>query len=258
MEKNIETAIIASLLAGDAIMQIYSLPDLGVETKADNSPITLADKAAHHILCEKLKTTNIPILSEEGSNIDYETRKKWDKFWLVDPLDGTKEFIKRTGEFTVNIALIVNQTPIIGVVYVPVSKTLYYTDKKNAFKATNVSSILDVAHSSQKLPRKTDYETFNVVASVSHINPETQAFIQQLDTKGKKLNIVNRGSSLKLCMVAEGSADCYPRLGPTMEWDTAAGHAIVLKAGKTIVQLPNKSPMIYNKESLLNPWFLVY
>ncbi|HKM92443.1 MAG TPA: 3'(2'),5'-bisphosphate nucleotidase CysQ [Prolixibacteraceae bacterium] len=258
MEKNIETAIIASLLAGNAIMEIYSLADLGVETKSDNSPITLADKAAHHIICEKLEATNIPILSEEGNNTDYETRKKWDKFWLVDPLDGTKEFIKRTGEFTVNIALIENQVPIMGVVYVPVSKTLYYTDEKNAFRATNISSISEITSLSQKLPQQTEHNTFNVVASVSHINAETQEFIQQLDTKGKKLNIVNRGSSLKLCMVAEGSADCYPRLGPTMEWDTAAGHAIVLKAGKTIVQLPNKSPMIYNKESLLNPWFLVY
>jgi 3'(2'), 5'-bisphosphate nucleotidase len=256
ISKLIETAVKAAVKAGNEILDVYYNSDFGVEFKSDNSPITLADKRAHEVIVEHLIPTNIPILSEEGKTISFDERKNRELFWLVDPLDGTKEFIKRNNEFTVNIALIEGQTPIAGVVYVPVTKVLYWADQNGSFKA-KVSGENNLLNDIEKLPISSERENFVIVCSKSHMNRETEEFISSIDTKGKAIEMVSKGSSLKLCMVAEGNADIYPRLGPTMEWDTAAGHAIVIFAGKQVYQFENKKPLIYNKENLLNPWFVV-
>jgi 3'(2'), 5'-bisphosphate nucleotidase len=251
-----ETAIKAAIKAGKEILNVYYNSDFGFELKSDNSPLTLADKRAHEVIVEHLIPTNIPVLSEEGKTISFDERKNRELFWLVDPLDGTKEFIKRNNEFTVNIALIEGDSPIAGVVYVPVTKVLYWADGKGSFKA-KVSEENNLLNEIEKLPISSERENFVIVGSKSHMNRETEEFIRSIDTKGKAIEMVSKGSSLKLCMVAEGNADIYPRLGPTMEWDTAAGHAIVIFAGKQVYQFENKKPLIYNKENLLNPWFVV-
>lgn len=249
-------AIKASIEAGKEILDVYYNSDFGVEYKADNSPLTFADQRAHDVIMKHLIPTEIPVLSEEGKAIAYNERKKWNLFWLVDPLDGTKEFVKRNDEFTVNIALIEGNTPIAGVVYVPVTKILYWSNKEGSFRANagnNDKALSDI----QKLPLEIEKEDFVVVGSKSHMNAETEKYIQSLDTKGKNIEMKSRGSSLKICMVAEGLADVYPRLAPTMEWDTAAGHSVVKFAGKQIIQYDNNEPLVYNKENLLNPWFVV-
>ena len=240
--------------AGKIIMQIYN-QDFEVEYKQDSSPLTKADKIANEIIETKLKAlnstlTNIPILSEEGKDISYEERKNWEYFWLVDPLDGTKEFIKKNGEFTVNIALIHKDTPVLGVVYAPALDICYWAEKgKSAFK------------DGQKLPLKTQEQrrTYKIVASRSHMSDDTQTFIDNIETDKEK-KIISIGSSLKICLVAEGEADIYPRLGPTMEWDTAAAHAVVSEANCSLMKYTknnSKEKHTYNKESLLNSWFIV-
>lgn len=251
-----EIAIKAAIKAGNEILDVYYNSDFDVEFKSDNSPLTLADKRAHKVIVEHLIATKIPILSEEGKTISFDERKNWGLFWLVDPLDGTKEFIKRNNEFTVNIALIEKNSPIAGVVYVPVTKVLYWADQKGSFKA-NVSKENELLNDIEQLPISSERENFVIVGSKSHMNPETEEFIQSIDSNGKAIEIKSKGSSLKICMVAEGNADIYPRLGPTMEWDTAAGHAIVKFAGKKVYQFENKESVVYNKENLLNPWFVV-
>jgi 3'(2'), 5'-bisphosphate nucleotidase len=207
---DIQDVIAIAKEAGDAIMQVYK-QDFEVEYKQDNSPLTLADKNANDIIEDGLNqlSVNFPILSEEGDDIPYEDRKHWEYFWLVDPLDGTKEFVKKNGEFTVNIALIHKDTPVLGVVYAPALDMCYWAKKgKGAFK------------DGQKLPIKTVHQrnTYKIVASRSHMSDETQAFIDAIDTQKEK-ELISIGSSLKICLVAEGEADIYPRLGPTMEWD---------------------------------------
>jgi len=251
-----ETAIKAAIKAGKQILDVYYNSDFEVEFKSDNSPLTIADKRAQQVISEHLSTTGIPILSEEGRTIDFEERKNWNIFWLVDPLDGTKEFVKRNDEFTVNIALIESNSPIAGVVYVPVTKTLYWSNINGSFKAS-VNNEDESFTNIQQLPLNLKKDNFIVAGSKSHMNAETENYIQSLDTKGKPIEMKSKGSSLKICMVAEGIADVYPRLAPTMEWDTAAGHAIVKFAGKQIIQFENKQPLVYNKENLLNPWFIV-
>ena len=235
--------------AGDAIMQIYS-QDFEVEYKQDSSPLTLADKKANDIIENRLNqlSVNLPILSEEGKEIPYEERKHWEYFWLVDPLDGTKEFVKKNGEFTVNIALIHKNTPVLGVVYAPALDICYWAKQgEGAFK------------DEQRLPLKTESqrEVYKIVASRSHMSDETQAFIDNIDTDKDK-ELISIGSSLKICLVAEGEADIYPRLGPTMEWDTGAAHAIVNETGKNVQKYNNVEYMshLYNKEKLLNQWFV--
>ena len=250
-------AIQAAIEAGIKILDIYHSSDFEVEFKADNSPLTQADKAAHLVIVEHLKKTGYPILSEEGERPPYEERSAWNAFWLVDPLDGTKEFIKQNGEFTVNIALINDKTPALGVVYVPITGEIYFADYKGSFKSVKSKNIEQIEQEAILLPQPQSSNEFTVVGSRSHMSAETEDFIQKLDKKGKPLKMVSKGSSLKLCLVAEGQADCYPRLGPTMEWDTAAGHAIVKFAGKTVNQYPENTPLQYNKENLLNPWFIV-
>jgi 3'(2'), 5'-bisphosphate nucleotidase len=246
---NIQDVVAIAKEAGGAIMQIYS-QDFEVEYKQDNSPLTIADKKANDIIENNLNQllVNLPILSEEGKEIPYEDRKHWEYFWLIDPLDGTKEFVKKNGEFTVNIALIHKNTPVLGVVYAPALDICYWAKQgEGAFK------------DGQRLPLKTESqrETYKIVASRSHMSDETQAFIDDIDTdKEKELILI--GSSLKICLVAEGEADIYPRLGPTMEWDTGAAHAIVNETGKNVQKYNNVEYMshLYNKEKLLNQWFV--
>eukprot|EP01022_Parablepharisma_sp_SALTPOND_P004804 TRINITY_DN12100_c0_g4_i1.p2 TRINITY_DN12100_c0_g4~~TRINITY_DN12100_c0_g4_i1.p2 ORF type:complete len:248 (-),score=27.22 TRINITY_DN12100_c0_g4_i1:329-1072(-) len=233
-------------LAGEAILNIYQ-EDFDVEYKDDKSPLTKADKEANRIITEELKKLypDIPILSEEGKEVAYQTRKDWDLFWLIDPLDGTKEFIKKNGEFTVNIALIKDQTPVVGVVYAPVLQECYYAKSgEGAYK------------DGEKLPFAKN-STYKVVASKSHRTPETDEFIESLKQTHENLELVSKGSSLKLCLVASGEADIYPRLAPTMEWDTAAAHAVVNESGKKVYEFTSKKELVYNKENLLNPWFVV-
>ncbi len=245
---NIEDVKNIALQAGEAIMEIYK-KDFSIEYKEDKSPLTEADTLANKIICSALQKLypEIPLLSEENKEVAYEVRKNWEYYWCIDPIDGTKEFIKRNGEFTVNIALIYKDRPVLGVVYAPDSHEMYAAKKnEGAFK------------NGEKLPlqtNKTPKEKLFVVASKSHLSQETQTFINSLDTK-EAVQIL-RGSSLKLCMVAEGTADIYPRLAPTMEWDTAAAHAIVLESGKRVMKFESEDEIVYNKKELLNPWFVV-
>jgi len=248
-------------LAGKAILEVYNT-EFDVETKSDQSPLTEADCAAHEVIVKGLYSTNIPILSEEGKDIPYRERKDWDLFWMVDPLDGTKEFVKRNGEFTVNIALIKNKQPVLGVVYVPVKDVMYLGGefigayKIESFTDAIVLSFQDYLNESSQLPKKMD-RPYTLVGSRSHMSVETEAFFNKVKATKGEVEIISVGSSLKLCMVAEGRADEYPRFAPTMEWDTAAGHAVVRAMGGNVINWKLNSPLAYNKENLLNDWFLV-
>lgn len=241
----VELAKDAAKAAGEEIIKIYESGDFSVESKSDNSPLTLADKASHLKIVSFLEKTGIPILSEEGRDIEYEERSKWDYFWMIDPLDGTKEFIKKNGEFTVNIALIQGNLPVLGVVYPPILKDMYAAVHGQGAKLNGVK----ISTSKASL----DQPGLKVVASRSHMSSETQDFVDKLNDP----EIVSKGSSLKLLMVACGEADVYPRFGPTMEWDTAAAHVIVTEAGGRVVHTDLKTPVKYNKENLLNPFFVV-
>ncbi|WP_080903752.1 3'(2'),5'-bisphosphate nucleotidase CysQ [Parabacteroides sp. Marseille-P3160] len=254
-------AIQAAISAGKIILEIYNNKndDFEIKLKADRSPLTKADRLAHKDIISYLKKTSLPVLSEEGTSISYEERKKWKLFWLVDPLDGTKEFINRNGEFTVNIALISEGVPVLGVIYIPVSQTLYWgVEGEGAFKAMNIT-IDKKQWAEQKipLPLPEKHDGIVVVASRSHSNRETEEYIDKLSTQDKPVQLIMAGSSLKITLVAEGKADVYPRFAPTMEWDTAAGHAIIRSVGLEIYQAGTNQPLIYNKENLLNPWFIV-
>ncbi len=254
------TAIDAALHAGKAILEVYKNEKVESKLKQDKSPLTLADKNAHNEILRILESTKIPVLSEEGRSIPFQERKNWEYFWMVDPLDGTKEFINRNGDFTVNIALIKNNEPVLGVVYVPVTGTLYFAEKgAGAFRQENCNkfTIEEITELSKLLPVSGSRRLFTVVASRSHMNNETKDYIQKLEKVKGKVELASRGSSLKICMVAEGSADVYPRFGPTMEWDTAAGHAVAVEAGCSFLQGDGHTPFIYNKENLLNPYFIV-
>ncbi len=236
----------ASLAAGKAILEVYNSSDFGVEIKEDNSPLTLADQAAHKVIVSYLEKTGLPILSEEGRDIPYEERKNWEYFWMVDPLDGTKEFIKKNGEFTVNIALIHKNTPVMGVVFAPVLDWLYWgNQEEGAWKQESDSAAL-------KLEKSDSTEVKTIVASKSHLGKETQEFIDQYPG----VEVISMGSSLKFMLVAEGRAQIYPRFAPTMEWDTAAAHGVINAMGATLHKWTEKTQLIYNKENLLNPWFL--
>jgi 3'(2'), 5'-bisphosphate nucleotidase len=243
----IEPVVAIALRAGRAILDIYG-SDFAVELKDDRSPLTEADRAAHAIIVEGLRTLpeRLPVLSEESAAREIEDRRRWQRFWLVDPLDGTKEFIKRNGEFTVNIALIEDHEPVLGVVYAPVLGSVYAgAAGLGAFKQSD----------GRRTPiavRRPAAEPLRVVGSRSHANPELEAFLDSLGPHELK----PMGSSLKICRVAEGEADLYPRLGPTSEWDTAAAQAVLLAAGGSMMDLTGQ-PLAYNaRESLLNPHFL--
>ena len=262
MDNNLKIAIEASLKAGKAIMEVYNSV-IEVEYKDDKSPLTLADKNANDIINSYLIPTQIPIISEENKQTDFSIRKKWRKCWVVDPVDGTKEFIKRNGEFTVNIALVENGKPQFGVIYVPASKVIYFANVSNseAFKTelTSHEATIDEVLKSRKplQPKSGDSNPIQVVGSRSHMSQETLDFMEGLKQRGKEVEIVSKGSSLKFCLVAEGNADVYPRYAPTMEWDTAAGQAICNAVGIVVISKETNSPLLYNKENLLNPWFLV-
>ena len=236
--------------AGVAILEIYESGDFGVDHKTDDSPLTKADLASHQVIIQGLSaiTPDIPVLSEESAQISYEERKTWDKYWLVDPLDGTKEFIKRNGEFTVNIALIEKGKPVLSCVYVPVSKVSYSAAVGvGVYKRDNGQKrAISVMKHSRFKP--------TIVGSRSHMSDDVKAYLERLGQH----ELVSMGSSLKFCLVAEGKADLYPRLGLTSEWDTAAAQCIVEQAGGYVVTLDGK-PLKYNsKDSLLNPHFMVY
>ena len=260
MSENLSIAIHAAIEGGKRILEVYN-QDFSVYTKEDNSPLTEADRRAHEVIKDILQPTGIPLLSEEGKMIPYDERKDWHTFWLVDPLDGTKEFIKKNGEFTVNIALIQNGTPVMGVVYVPVTNMLYFGYEKGSFciKLTDgyASDVEKLQSNAVRLPLSPEDKMYTIVASRSHNTPETEEFIEVKRKKFGEVNTISAGSSIKLCLVAEGKAQVYPRLAPTMEWDTAAGHAVAKFAGCEVYNFNTNTELEYNKENLLNPWFVV-
>ena len=253
-------AINASIKGGQAIMDVYA-SDFAVEHKDDKSPLTMADKNCNSVIEHYLLGTQIPFLSEEGPEIPYSQRKDWEYSWLVDPLDGTKEFIRRNGEFTVNIALIHNGNPIMGVIYVPVKGELYFAMEGLGSYKGNVNSVIENLETlislSDALPIYRKRINYVIVGSRSHMSDETEVFFDEMKEKHGNIEVLAVGSSLKLCMVAEGKADAYPRYASTMEWDTGAGHAIAKYAGFSVTQYNTKMEVVYNKEDLLNPWFLV-
>lgn len=260
MKEEFKQAILASLAGGKEILDVYKT-DFSVEYKGDDSPLTLADKKANQAIVDILKPLDIPMISEENKNKTYDERKNWSQCWIIDPLDGTKEFVKKNGEFTVNIALIKNQKPVFGVIYVPVTKALFIglVDEHVSYKLIwNPDKDFESNFkNAQKLtPKQTD--KIRVVGSRSHMNADTQNFIEKLKTdQHKEVEIVSKGSSLKFCLVAQGLADVYPRFAPTMEWDTAAGQAICEAVGLQVIDQDTQKPMLYNRENLLNHYFLV-
>ena len=241
--------------AGSVVLEVYGT-EFSVDVKEDKSPLTEADRRANAVIVAWLERLypEIPVISEETRTVAYDERKDWDYFWLVDPLDGTKEFIKRNGEFTVNIALVRGQTPVLGVVYQPVGDHLYYASEgQGAWKSSNGEAPRRLSGGPHYLTK----DAVTVVASRSHLTDEVRTFISDLEAQGKTVKFISAGSSLKLCLVAEGAADVYPRLGPTMEWDTGAAHAVALEAGHRVVEHSSGEPLLYNKENLLNPSFIV-
>jgi 3'(2'), 5'-bisphosphate nucleotidase len=269
-------ALHAALRAGREILTVYDSEDFNVEQKADNSPLTLADRRAHAAIEAALTESGIPLLSEEGADIDYAERRRWQRYWLIDPLDGTKEFIKRNGEFTVNIALMEHRReegaerwiPVLGTVYVPAKDLLYAgAFDKGAFKLEQAKATLSSAGDAAELLQQNggrlagrpadEKKQIAAVVSRSHGSEETEAFVEQLRRRYGEIERVSSGSSIKLCLVAEGAADAYPRFAPTMEWDTAAGDAVCRAAGCRVTERDGAAPLAYNKEDLHNPWFLV-
>ena len=283
LKKCLLASIQTAVKAGKGILEVYHSADFKIEEKADKSPLTLADKRSHDTIVQDLAKFNIPILSEEGKNIPFGKRKNWDAYWLIDPLDGTKEFIKKNGEFTVNIALMRNRKPLAGVVYLPDKDLLYFASEEIGSHRVNVceagllngqsdanSRMIEMAGSdaNQKLQDLITISTqlpidqaadrpFTIVGSRSHATPELEAFVEEKRREYGEVEFISAGSSLKLCLVAEGRADIYPRTGPTMEWDTAVGQAIVEFSGAKVFKYNTEEPLDYNKENLLNPWFVV-
>ncbi|MFN3875709.1 MAG: 3'(2'),5'-bisphosphate nucleotidase CysQ [Flavobacteriales bacterium] len=267
----LDAAIPAALDAGREIMAVYAT-DFTAEQKADKSPLTEADRRAHRAIVAALDATGLPVLSEEGKELPVGERQRWQRYWLVDPLDGTKEFIKRNGEFTVNIALMERDAepcgplgaarPVAGVLYAPALDRLYFAwegggaDRQEEATARG-GAAYERALSAHRLPMPQQRSAFTIVASRSHASPDTDAFIARMERKHGTVALASMGSALKICLVAEGAADAYPRYAPTMEWDTAAGHAIANEAGKRLIDVTTGAPMRYNKASLVNNWFIV-
>jgi 3'(2'), 5'-bisphosphate nucleotidase len=268
----ISVAIDAAFAAGEEILAVYGRP-FTVEEKDDRSPLTEADRGAHRVIAATLEATGLPVLSEEGAGVPAAERQGWSRYWLVDPLDGTKEFIKRNGEFTVNIALMERDTlpagplgaarPIGGVLYVPVTGLLYFAwEGGGAYRQEGAATqeapgAYERALMSTRLPVPHQRAAFTIVASRSHASPETEAFIARMRDQHGEVALTSMGSALKLALVAEGAADVYPRYAPTMEWDTAAGHAIAIEAGCQVTDVTTDAPLRYNKHELVNPWFIV-
>ena len=244
----IQEVIALSRLAGSAIMEVYNT-DFDIHIKDDNSPVTEADTKANAVITEGLKEINpeIPILSEEGRDVPFEERSKWETFWLVDPLDGTKEFIKKNDEFTINIALLKKNQPVFGVVFAPALDILFWGCLgKGAFKSISGNSHKPVAVNSELS------DPVQIAGSRSHPSIKMNVFTSQFE----KYEVKPMGSSLKICSVADGSVDFYPRLGPTKEWDTGAAHAVLRAAGGEIIKYGTNEPLEYNKQNLLNPEFI--
>lgn len=258
----LKISIKAAIEAGIEILKVYQ-DDFVFDTKADLSPLTQADLVSNKVINQYLLETGIAIISEENKLDSFEIRQKWSTCWLVDPLDGTKEFIKRNGEFTVNIALVEEGKPTLGVVFVPCTRELYYADVEAgiAIKQVIEEDFLmpqELYPESYLLNSKlSNLDLIRVVGSRSHMNDETTSFIHELKKSYAQVEVVSKGSSLKFCLVAEGLADIYPRFGPTMEWDTAAGHAICKAIGYLVIDHSTKEELRYNKENLLNNYFIV-
>jgi 3'(2'), 5'-bisphosphate nucleotidase len=232
--------------ASKEVLSIYNT-DFKVNYKADQSPITAADLASHHVIVDGLRelTPDVPVLSEEGASLPWEERKQWSRFWLIDPIDGTKDFTQRTGEFTVNIALIEDGEAVLGVVTAPVLDEAYWGAKgEGAYKRDKTGKV-------HKIKVSNPEDAVLVVAIKNHLNDDTKAFIEQFESR----ELVQAGSSLKFCRIAEGQAHIYPRLGPTCEWDTGAAHAVLSAAGGKVDTLDGK-PLVYGKEDVLNPFFV--
>ena len=280
VEKCLFEALIAAKEAGEAILEVYH-GKIDVSYKEDDSPLTLADKRAHSAIASHLSsdsTSSIPVLSEEGRQTPYEERKGWEYYWLVDPLDGTKEFVKRSDEFTVNIALIRKNRPVLGVVFLPAIGCLYFAaEGLGSYKLEDVGAVGQLvaaagefSHENEalkalikaaiKLPLQQSFkkspDQLHLVGSRSHGTEALSDFVKKMKQQYEKVDFVPAGSALKLCLVAEGSADIYPRFGPTMEWDTAAGHCVVEQSGGEVVDMDKRAPLDYNKKDLHNSYFV--
>jgi len=261
----LKSGVKAALLAGEEILRIY-LTDFDVETKSDNTPVTNADKASGAIIARELAHTQIPLISEEDTIAPYHERQHWPRAWVIDPLDGTKEYVKRNGEFAVNIALVENKIPTIGIIYSPILKQIYFGAKGlGSYRITCNESITElnaknIAESlfdfGQRLPLQRPPLVYTMVASRSHLSHEVNAHMAILKRMYGEVDLINVGSSIKQCWVAEGRAHEYPRFGKTMEWDTAAGQCILEEAGASLLNFDTKLPLTYNKEDLANPFFI--
>lgn len=259
----LNAALEAAVLGSKEIMEVYS-GEIAVEMKDDRSPLTEADKRAHLAIKKVLDATGIPVLSEEGSSVPYDERKAWRRLWVVDPLDGTKEFIKRNGEFTVNIALVENGYPVLGVIMSPALGDLYFAESgkgvykvhmdmdRDAVVAGDIIAHAKKLNADSHLPKE-----YTIIASRSHMSEETASFMEMKKQHHGVVHTISSGSALKFCLIAEGKAHCYPRFAPTMEWDTAAGQVLVEEAGRTLIDHNTGERMKYNREQLRNHWFLV-
>lgn len=258
MNTSLNIAVKACFEVGLEIMDVYN-NEMDVSYKDDRSPLTQADTKANEIINKYLRITGIPIISEENAEIDYETRKDWNQCWVVDPLDGTKEFIKRNGEFTVNTALVENQEPKLGAVYAPALEKLYFADVTTGecymIQTNSNKGIEELLETAVRIKSSRVEDVVRVVTSSSHIDNTTFEFVESLKSQ-KKIELISQGSSLKFCLLAEGKADIYPRFAPTMEWDTAAAHALCRSLGISVQSHPSGQELVYNKKDLKNPWFL--
>ncbi len=267
MQTIINNLINISLSAGRRILEIYN-SDFSFEIKSDNSPLTLADRESNRIITERLRRCypDIPLITEEGMNISYDLRREWKYYFLIDPLDGTKEFIKRNGEFTINIALMERDAPLAGLIFIPVKRTMYYAMRNQGSYKLNLDDIEkdnlseeDIKELTSRLPlykRDDARDSIIVAGSRSHKSDRMDAFIQSLRNRYGEIEFIPAGSSLKFCLIAEGLADIYPRFGTTMEWDTAAGQIIVEESGGQVLDIETREPLRYNKEDMKNPWFI--
>ncbi len=272
LELLLPAAFKAALKASEAVLKVYR-SEFEVNDKPDRSPITEADRRSHRIITRELsrhaRSGPFPVLSEEGRDISYSVRRNWKHFWLIDPLDGTKEFIKRNDEFTINIALIEENKPVLGVVYAPVFDLLYFGIKGiGSFLAEGVAdgkTVRGILEGARKLaripvirfPSRSSEAGIRVACSRSHRSPEFEDFIEELKDSYREVELVPMGSALKMCLVAEGRADIYPRLGTTMEWDTAAAQAVLNEVGKRVYRFNSEEELVYNKRNLKNNWFIV-
>lgn len=258
-EALLELAINAALQAGEEILRIYGA-GFSVEKKSDNTPVTEADRSSGRIIESVLKASQIPVISEEESLADYSERKSWKRVWIVDPLDGTKEFVKRNGEFAVNIALVEDCKPVIGVIYAPVLKELYFGSRdRGSYKVLQAEPSQkpgSLIASAIRMPSHTLPKTHTLVASRSHLSRDINAYLSQLEHVYGSVGMINTGSSIKQCWVADGRAHEYPRFGTTMEWDTAAGQCLLEEAGGSLIGFETQLPLVYNKVNMQNPFFV--